>query len=152
MKHLVIVESPTKRRTIGKYLSDLEGDFEIKASIGHIRDLATKGKEGLGVDVENGFKPRYEIDKDKLAVVSKLKKRPNKPMKSYWPPTLTEKAEAVAWHLAEVLGLDVMTTKRIEFHEITRDSIKAAMLNPRTINLDMKASQEAADSRPHFRF
>ena len=142
MKHLVIVESPTKRRTIGKYLADLEGDFDIEASVGHIRDLATKGKEGLGVDVENGFIPRYEIDKDKVSVVAKLKKAARQADEVILATDPDREGEAIAWHLAEVLGLDVATAKRIEFHEITRDSIKAAMAAPRTIDLDMKASQE----------
>jgi len=142
MKHLVIVESPAKRRTIGKYLADLEGDFEIEASVGHIRDLATKGKEGLGVDIENGFKPRYEIDKDKVAVVQKLKKAAKQADEVILATDPDREGEAIAWHLAEVLGLDVASAKRIEFHEITRDSIKAAMARPRTIDLDMKASQE----------
>ncbi|HOJ45459.1 MAG TPA: type I DNA topoisomerase [Bacilli bacterium] len=142
MKSLVIVESPTKRKTIGKYLKDLEGDFEVEASIGHIRDLATSGKDGLGVDTENGFKPRYVISKSKTQVVETLKKAVKKSGEVILATDPDREGEAIAWHLAEVLGLDVNTTKRIEFHEITRDSILSAMANPRTIDIDMKASQE----------
>ncbi len=142
MKSLVIVESPTKRQTIGKYLKDLPGDFDVQASIGHIRDLATSGKDGLGVDVEHGFIPRYVVNKKKVEVVNNLKAATKKVDEIILATDPDREGEAIAWHLAEVLGLDIKTTKRIEFHEITRESIKQAMLQPRMIDMDMKASQE----------
>ncbi len=142
MKSLVIVESPTKRNTIGKYLKDVAGEYTVEASVGHIRDLANRGKGGLGVDIENDFKPTYIIKKDKAEVVKKLTVAKRKHDEVILATDPDREGEAIAWHLAEVLGLDAKTTKRIEFHEITRDSIQAAMAAPRTIDMDMKASQE----------
>ncbi len=142
MKSLVIVESPAKRDTIGKYLKDVEGEYTVEASIGHIRDLSNTGKGGLGVDVENGFKPFYIINPDKRDVVNKLKKVAKVNDEVIIATDPDREGEAIGWHLVEVLGLDVHTTKRIEFHEITRESIKNAMGQPRTIDLNLKASQE----------
>ena len=136
---LVIVESPTKCETIKRYLGD---DYLVKASYGHIRDLATKGKGGLGIDVEHNFAPAYIINKDKKKVVYDLQKSAKEAEEVILATDPDREGEAIAWHLAQVLDLDVKTNKRLEFHEITRDSISEAMKNPRTIDLDLVASQE----------
>ena len=136
---LVIVESPTKCETIKRYLGE---DYVVKASYGHIRDLATKGKGGLGIDVENGFAPAYVINNDKRKVVYDLKKLADEADEVILATDPDREGEAIAWHLAQVLNLNVKTNKRLEFHEITRDSISSALKAPRTIDLDLVASQE----------
>ena len=136
---LVIVESPTKCNTIQRYLGS---DYVVKASLGHIRDLATSGKGGLGVDVSNDFAPTYIINKDKRGVVNELKELTKSADEVILATDPDREGEAIAWHLAKVLGLDVETNKRLEFHEITRDSISTAMQNPRTIDLNLVSSQE----------
>lgn len=136
---LVIVESPTKCNTIQRYLGD---QYIVKASFGHIRDLATSGKGGLGVDIENHFTPTYNINKDKKKVVYELKELAKQAEEVILATDPDREGEAIAWHLAVVLGLDVQTNKRLEFHEITRDSITEAMKSPRTIDLNFVASQE----------
>ena len=136
---LVIVESPTKCKTIKKYLGN---DFEVMASCGHIRDLSTKGKGGLGVDVENNFKPSYENSKDKSKVISELKAMRKKAEEVYLATDPDREGEAISWHLCEVLGLDVDSTKRLEFHEITKPAIIKALENPRVIDMSLVQSQE----------
>ena len=136
---LVIVESPAKCTTIQKYLGE---DYIVKASLGHIRDLATSGKGGLGVDIENGFAPTYAINKEKTKTVNELKSLTKRASEVILATDPDREGEAIAWHLAQVLSLDVEKNKRWEFHEITRDSIKAAMDNPRTIDMNLVASQE----------
>ena len=136
---LVIVESPTKCETIKRYLGS---DYVVKASYGHIRDLATKGKGGLGIDVDNNFTPAYIINKDKKKVVYELQKLAREADEVILATDPDREGEAIAWHLAQVLDLDVATNKRLEFHEITRDSIGEAMKHPRTIDLDLVSSQE----------
>ena len=136
---LVIVESPTKCETIQRYLGE---DYLVKASLGHIRDLATSGKGGLGVDINNNFTPTYIINKDKREVVNQLKALASKADEVILATDPDREGEAIAWHLAVVLGLDIATNKRLEFHEITRDSITEAMKNPRTIDMNLVASQE----------
>lgn len=136
---LVIVESPAKCTTIKKYLGE---DYRVEASLGHVRDLATKGKGGLGVDVDNGFAPTYIINKDKEGVVNKLRYAAKDADEVILATDPDREGEAIAWHLAEVLGLNPQTTKRLEFHEITRDSITEAMKHPRTIDGNLVASQE----------
>ena len=136
---LVIVESPTKCTTIKRYLGE---NYRVEASLGHVRDLATSGKGGLGVDVENNFAPTYVINKDKEGVVGKLRAAAREADEVILATDPDREGEAIAWHLAEVLRLDVHTTKRLEFHEITRDSITEAMKNPRIINGSLVASQE----------
>ena len=136
---LVIVESPAKCTTIKRYLGE---DYQVMASLGHIRDLATSGKDGLGVDVNKDFLPTYIINKDKQHIVRELKNAMYKCDEVILATDPDREGEAIAWHLAQVLGLDVETTKRLEFHEITRDSIGEAMAHPRTINQNLVSSQE----------
>ena len=136
---LVIVESPAKCTTIKRYLGD---NYNVMASFGHIRDLATSGKGGLGVDVEHEFTPSYIISKDKTHVVHELMSAARNADEVILATDPDREGEAIAWHLAQVLGLDVNKTKRLEFHEITRDSIENAIQNPRTIDTNLVASQE----------
>ena len=136
---LVIVESPAKCTTIKRYLGD---NYLVMASLGHIRDLATSGKDGLGVDINNGFSPTYIINKDKQHIVRELKSAMYKCDEVILATDPDREGEAIAWHLAQVLGLDINTTKRLEFHEITRDSISEAMAHPRFINQNLVSSQE----------
>ncbi len=136
---LVIVESPTKCNTIKKYLGS---DFEVVASMGHIRDLSTSGKGGLGVDIVNNFTPTYIVNKDKRKVVEDLIKLKNKAEEVYLATDPDREGEAISWHLANVLNLDVETTKRLEFHEITKSALTKAINNPRTIDMDLVSSQE----------
>ena len=136
---LVIVESPTKCTTIKRYLGD---DYNVMASLGHISDLATSGKGGLGVDVENNFAPRYVINKDKKHIVLQLSEAARKADEVILATDPDREGEAIAWHLAKELGLDVNKVKRLEFHEITRSSISDAMRNPRTIDMNLVESQE----------
>ena len=137
---LVIVESPTKSKTIAQYLGE---DYHVEASVGHIRDLVIKGKGGLGVDVDNDFKPTYEVLKDKKKVVANLKKLTKSSDEVILATDPDREGEAIAWHLSEVLGLNLDITKRLSFHEITKDSILNALKNPSTINLNLVHSQEA---------
>ena len=136
---LVIVESPAKCTTIKRYLGD---NYIVMASLGHIRDLATSGKDGLGVDVNNDFSPTYVVNKDKQHIIRELKNAMDKCDEVILATDPDREGEAIAWHLAQVLGLNVDTTKRLEFHEITRDSIGEAMKHPRVINKNLVSSQE----------
>ncbi|MDD7735299.1 MAG: type I DNA topoisomerase [Bacilli bacterium] len=136
---LVIVESPTKCNTIKKYLGS---DFQVMASCGHIRDLSTKGKGGLGVDIDHDFKPDYENSKDKYKIISELKNAKKKASEVYLATDPDREGEAISWHLCEVLGLDPNTTKRLEFHEITKGAILKAIDNPRVIDMSLVQSQE----------
>ena len=136
---LVIVESPTKCHTIQKYLGE---DYKVMASLGHIRDLSTSGKGGLGVDVSNDFKPTYVNSKDKVKVIKELIKEKNNATEVLLATDPDREGEAISWHLAEVLGLDIESTKRLEFHEITKPAILKAMNNPRTIDMSLVESQE----------
>lgn len=137
---LVIVESPAKSKTISHYLGE---DYVVEASIGHVRDLAISGKGGLGVDCENNFEPKYIINKDKKEVVKKLTTLAKKSEEVILATDPDREGEAIAWHLAQVLKLDVNTAKRLEFHEITKNSIKNAIENPRLIDMNLVHSQEA---------
>src|SRR5690606_6921236 len=123
-KNLVIVESPAKAKTIEKFLGK---DFKVLSSIGHIRSIPKKTKDGTPpVDIENGFKTTYEIDPDKKKTIAELKKA-TKEADTVWLATDEDReGEAIAWHLCEVLKLDNKKTKRIVFHEITESAIKHA--------------------------
>ncbi len=139
MKNLVIVESPSKAKTIKKYLGK---DYEVIASVGHIRDLSTRGKGGLGVDIENGFKPDYVNMKEKAKTIAELKKLSKACDNVYLASDPDREGEAIAWHIADVLGLDLNDKNRIEFHEITKNVVQNALANPRSINMDLVRSQE----------
>lgn len=139
-KNLVIVESPHKAKTIQKYLGS---DYKVVASMGHIRDLAVGNQEySLGVDIANNFTPIYEVSPLKKRTVSSLKKLVKESEDVYLATDPDREGEAISWHLAEELSLDVNTTKRLEFHEVTYHAIKDAMENPRTIDMDLVRSQE----------
>ena len=139
MKNLVIVESPSKSKTIGKYLGK---DYTVVSSKGHIRDLAIKGKEGLGVDIENDFAPVYEVSKDKKDIVAELQKEAEKADQVYLATDPDREGEAISWHLAQVLGLDESAVDRVTFHEITKKAVQEAFASPRAIDMDLVHSQE----------
>ncbi len=136
-KNLVIVESPAKAKTIEKFLGK---DFKVASSFGHISDLPSKE---LGVDVEGDFKPKYQVSKDKKAVVKKLKDLAEKADTVWLASDEDREGEAIAWHLAETLKLDSDKTKRIVFHEITKSAIEKAIKNPRGIDYDLVDAQQA---------
>lgn len=136
-ENLVIVESPAKAKTIEKFLGK---DFVVKSSFGHIRDLS---KKDLGIHIDEGFKPVYEIPNDKKKVVDELAKLA-KNTKTVWLASDEDReGEAIAWHLTEVLGLPVDKTKRIVFHEITKRAILEAIEKPRTVNMNLVNAQQA---------
>lgn len=137
MKTLIIVESPTKARTIKNYLPDVE----VLASKGHVRDLATKGPFGYGVDI-NSFEPTYEVIKEKQGVIGKLKKEA-KQKHVLLATDPDREGEAISWHLAKLLGLNLDDNNRVYFNEITKPAILEAVNNPRKINLDLVNSQES---------
>ena len=139
MKKLVIVESPSKSKTIEKYLGS---DYVVTSSKGHIRDLATTGKEGLGVDVENNFEPTYKINKDKKTVVKELKKMAEDADFVYLATDPDREGEAIAWHLANQLELDLNENNRIVFNEITKNAVTKALDVPRTVDMALVRSQE----------
>ncbi len=137
MGNLVIVESPAKAKTIQKYLGD---EFVVKSSFGHIRDLQDNK---LSVDVENGFKPQYIVPAEKKKVVSELGKAAKAADTVWLASDEDREGEAISWHLCEALGLDKTKTKRIVFHEITKDAIRHAVENPRDIDLNLVNAQQA---------
>ncbi len=142
-KNLVIVESPAKGKTIEKYLGK---DFTVLSSVGHIRSIAKKTKDGTPpIDTANGFKTVYEIDPDKKKVIAELKKAVKAVgAANVWLATDEDReGEAIAWHLCEVLGLDPVTTKRIVFHEITKSAIEEAIKHPRTVDMKLVEAQQA---------
>ena len=136
-KNLLIVESPAKAKTIEKILGE---DFEVKSCYGHIRDLE---KSEMGIDLNNNFEPRYIVPEEKEKVVKDLKSIAKKSGEVWLASDEDREGESISWHLAEVLGLDPKTTKRIVFHEITAPAIKKAVQNPRTINMDLVNAQQA---------
>lgn len=136
-KSLVIVESPAKAKTIEKYLGS---DYIVASSIGHIRDLP---KKNLSIDVKNGFVPIYEVSSDKKKIVSELKSLANKSKEILLATDEDREGEAIAWHLAEILGLDSKKTKRIVFHEITKKAITDAIQKPRYLDLNLVNAQQA---------
>lgn len=135
--NLLIVESPAKAKTIEKYLGS---DFIVKSSYGHIRDL---DKDRSSIDIEHGYAPKYSISPEKHKVVKELKDWVKK-VDTVWLATDEDReGEAISWHLAQTLGLDVKTTKRIVFHEITKPALQKAIQNPRLIDLDLVDAQQA---------
>ena len=143
MKNLVIVESPAKAKTIEKYLGN---DFHVLSSVGHIRAIAKKTKDGTPpIDIQHGFKTTYEIDPEKKKVIAELKKAVKSVgVANVWLATDEDReGEAIAWHLCEVLKLDPKTTKRITFHEITKSAIEEAIKHPRTVDMKLVEAQQA---------
>ncbi len=137
MSDLVIVESPSKAHTIKKYLGS---GYEVLASKGHVRDLPVKR---LGVDVKKDFEPKYEIMKDKAALVEELKAAVEKCDNVYLATDPDREGEAISWHLAYILGLPLNSKNRIEFHEITKTGVANGMANPRSIDIDLVNAQQA---------
>ncbi len=136
-KNLVIVESPAKAKTIEKFLG---AEYQVESSFGHIADLPSKE---IGVDVANGFKPKYEVSADKKALVTKLRGLAKKADMVWLASDEDREGEAISWHLAEELNLDKKKTKRIVFHEITKTAILKAIENPREIDYNLVNAQQA---------
>lgn len=137
MSNLVIVESPAKAKTIKKYLGK---DFDVVASMGHVRDLP---EARLCVDIKNNFTPRYEVIKGKEELVDKLKKAAAKSEVVYLATDPDREGEAISWHLAYLLGLELDDTNRIEFNEITKTGVQNGMEHPRAIDIDLVNAQQA---------
>ncbi|MBP3799244.1 MAG: type I DNA topoisomerase [Ruminococcus sp.] len=137
MSDLVIVESPHKAKTVKRYLS---GDYEVIASMGHLRDLP---KSKLGVDIENDFEPHYINIKDKESLIKEIKKKAKASDHIYLAGDPDREGEAISWHLAQLLGLDMNDKNRVTFNEITKSGIDAGMKNPRTIDLNLVNAQQA---------
>ena len=136
-RNLVIVESPTKAKTITRFLGK---DFTVKSCMGHIVDLS---KKDLGVDIENGFEPQYIVPPEKKKIVSELKSSSKEAELVWLASDEDREGEAIAWHLKETLDLEEEKTKRIAFHEITRSAIEEAIKNPRPINRNLVYAQQA---------
>ena len=137
--NLVIVESPSKTKAIGKYLGS---NYKVVSSKGHIRDLATSGKFGLGVDVENNFEPNYIPITGKKKVISELKKEARNADIIYLATDPDREGEAISWHLLDSMGLNDANYQRVLFNEITEPAVKEAIKNPRKIDYDLVKSQE----------
>jgi DNA topoisomerase-1 len=136
-KNLVVVESPAKARTLEKYLG---GDFRVKASMGHVRDLP---KSSLGVDVEHGFEPKYMVPLDKRRLIKDLKDSARGANTIYLATDPDREGEAIAWHLMESMELDEKDVRRVAFHEITEHAVKEAIAQPRGIDMDLVDAQQA---------
>lgn len=137
VKNLVIVESPAKAKTIEKFLGK---DYKVMSSYGHIRDLR---KKDISIDVDKNFAPVYEIPADKKQLVADLRKAASEAETVWLASDEDREGEAIAWHLFEVLGLDPARTRRIVFHEITKNAILNAIENPREIDIDLVDAQQA---------
>jgi DNA topoisomerase-1 len=140
MKKLVIVESPSKSRTIEGYLGS---EYIVKSSKGHVRDLASKGKGGLGVDVDNDFAPTYVVIDDKKPIVKELVEASKKADAIYLATDPDREGEAISWHLSELLDTADKPVRRVIFNEITKSAILEAFQNPGSIDLPLVSSQEA---------
>lgn len=136
-KYLVIVESPAKAKTIEKYLGR---NYKVVASVGHVRDLP---KSKMGIDIENNYEPHYISIRGKGDVIKSLKKLAKKAQKVYLASDPDREGEAIAWHLAYLLGLDLKDQNRVVFNEITKEAVKEAFKHPRTIKLDLVDAQQA---------
>lgn len=136
-KYLVIVESPAKAKTIEKYLGR---NYKVVASVGHIRDLP---KSKMGIDVENNYEPHYISIRGKGDIIKNLRSAAKKAQKVYLASDPDREGEAIAWHLAFLLGLDLNDKNRVVFNEITKDAVKAAFKEPRSINLNLVDAQQA---------
>ena len=138
--NLVIVESPTKAREIGEFLKKEAEKYKVVSSKGHIRDLSEKK---LGVDIANGFRHEYEIPADKARLVKELKALAAQADTVYLASDPDREGEAISWHLQEVLGLDPARTRRITYHEITRNAVLEALQHPRGIDMNLVDAQQA---------
>ncbi len=136
-KNLIIVESPSKAKTINKYLGD---NYVVTSSYGHIRDLPDKG---VAIDIDNGYLPQYEVSEDKKKLVAELKKLAKDAAEIYLATDEDREGEAISWHLCHVLNLDPKKAKRITYTEVTEKAIKNAINNPRKLNLDLVNAQQA---------
>ena len=134
---LVIVESPAKAKTIGKFLGR---GYKVEASQGHVRDMP---KSQIGVDVEHGFEPKYITIRGRGEILNRIRKEARSASKIYLATDPDREGEAISWHLANVLGIAEDAPCRIEFHEVTSKAVKAAVKNPRTINMDLVNAQQA---------
>jgi DNA topoisomerase-1 len=140
-KNLVIVESPAKAKTIEKYLGS---DFHVLSSVGHIRSIVKKTKDGTPpIDVKNGFKTQYEVDAEKKKIVTELKKAAKGAKEVYLATDPDREGEAIAWHLCEVLNLDPKTTKRITYHEISKSAVEEALKDVHTVDMSLVQAQQA---------
>ncbi len=140
-KNLVIVESPAKAKTIEKYLGK---DFRVLSSVGHIRSIVKKTKDGTPpIDVKNGFKTQYEVDSEKKKVVTELKRAAKEAETVYLATDPDREGEAISWHLCEVLGLDPTTTKRITYHEISKAAVEQAIKDAHVVDMDLVQAQQA---------
>lgn len=135
--YLVIVESPAKAKTIERYLGK---KYKVKASMGHVRDLP---KSQMGVDIEQNFEPKYITIRGKGTVLKELKTAAKKAKKVYLAADPDREGEAIAWHLAHSLDLDLSSDCRVVFNEITKDAIKESFKHPRMINMDLVDAQQA---------
>ncbi|MCK5430775.1 MAG: toprim domain-containing protein, partial [Anaerolineales bacterium] len=134
---LVIVESPAKARTVGRFLGK---GYTVRASVGHVRDLL---RSQLSVDVENGFTPKYRVPNEKRPVVKELKALAKKAEEVYLATDPDREGEAIAWHLREAAEIDEEISRRVIFHEITRPAVEEAFSHPREINMDLVDAQQA---------
>jgi DNA topoisomerase I len=144
-KHLVIVESPAKARTINRYLGD---DYAVTSSVGHVRDLPARSPKGQkqpvpGVDLEHDFEPTYDVLKGKGTLVSELKKAAKVAKDVWFASDLDREGEAISWHLAELLNVDPSNAKRVIFNAITKKQIEEAFKDPHPINMDFVNAQQA---------
>ncbi|MGN1130070.1 MAG: toprim domain-containing protein, partial [Ruminococcus sp.] len=137
MSNLVIVESPAKAKTIKKYLGS---GYDVVASMGHVRDLP---KARLSVDVKNNYEPKYAIIKGKESLVKELKRLADGSDKVYLATDPDREGEAISWHLAYILDLDINENNRVEFNEITKKGVSSGMESPRSINIDLVNAQQA---------
>jgi DNA topoisomerase-1 len=134
---LVIVESPAKARTVGRYLGK---GYTVRASVGHIRDLL---RSKLSVDVENGFTPRYRVPNDKRKTVKELTQEVDRAKEIFLATDPDREGEAIAWHVMEATGMDAERSHRVVFHEITKDAVAQAFAHPRDLNMDLVNAQQA---------
>lgn len=137
LKHLVIVESPAKAKTIARFLGE---GYDVRSSYGHVRDLS---KHNTGIDVSDNFRPDYIVMPEKEKVVSELRRAVEKSDVVWLASDEDREGEAIAWHLSEVLGLDPESTRRIAFHEITRSAVEAAIAHPRSVDMNLVNAQQA---------
>ena len=136
-KNLVIVESPSKAKTIGKYLGSR---YKVMASVGHIRDLP---KSTMGIDIENNYEPHYISIRGKGPVIKELRKEAKKAAHVYLASDPDREGEAIAWHLSHLLDLDPQDKNRVAFNEITKETVKNAFKTPRAIDMDKVDAQQA---------